>query len=88
MKKTTIFKQLLEAEEILIAPGIFDGITARLIQALGFKSGSISGAGVSNTRLGKPDIGLIGLAENVDQCRNIANCVDIPVQADADTGST
>ena len=34
MKKTTMFKQLLEAEEILIAPGIFDGITARLIQAM------------------------------------------------------
>ena len=86
MKKTTLFKQLIEAEEILIAPGIFDGITARLIQAMGFKSGTISGAGVSNSRLGKPDFGLLGLTDNVDQCRNLANCVDIPLQADADTG--
>ena len=86
MKKTTLFKQLIEAEEILIAPGIFDGITARLIQAMGFKSGTISGAGVSNSRLGKPDFGLLGLTNNVDQCRNLANCVDIPLQADADTG--
>ena len=86
MKKTTFFKQLIEAEEILIAPGIFDGITARLVQAMGFKSGTISGAGISNSRLGKPDFGLLGLTDNVDQCRNLANCVDIPLQADADTG--
>jgi len=86
MKKTTFFKQLIEAEEILIAPGIFDGITARLVQAMGFKSGTISGAGISNSRLGKPDFGLLGLADNVDQCRNLANCVEIPLQADADTG--
>ena len=86
MKKTTLFKNLIEAEEILVAPGIFDGITARLVQAMGFKSGTISGAGISNSRLGKPDIGILGLADNVDQCRNLANCVDIPLQADADTG--
>jgi len=86
MKKTTLFKQLIEAEEILIAPGIHDGITARLVQAMGFKSGTISGAGVSNSRLGKPDFGLLGLEDNVAQCRNLANCVDIPLQADADTG--
>jgi 2-methylisocitrate lyase-like PEP mutase family enzyme len=86
MKKTTLFKKLIEAEEILIAPGIFDGITARLVQAMGFKSGTISGAGISNSRLGKPDFGLLGLTDNVDQCRNLANCVDIPLQADADTG--
>lgn len=86
MEKTTLFKKLIEAEEILIAPGIFDGITARLVQMMGFKSGTISGAGISNSRLGKPDFGLLGLTDNVDQCRNLANCVDIPLQADADTG--
>lgn len=86
MKKTTLFKQLLEADEILVAPGVYDGITARLVQSMGFKTGSISGAGVSNSRMGKPDVGIMGLAENVDQCRNIANCVDIPIQADGDTG--
>jgi 2-methylisocitrate lyase-like PEP mutase family enzyme len=86
MKNTTLFKKLLNADEILIAPGIYDGITAKIVQAMGFKTASISGAGISNSRLGKPDIGVLGLADNVDQCRNIANCVDIPVQADADTG--
>ena len=86
MKKTTLFKQLLEANEILLAPGIYDGITTRFVQSMGFKTGSISGAGISNSRLGKPDVGIMGLAENVDQCRNLVNCVDIPLQADGDTG--
>ncbi len=86
MKKTTLFKKLLEAEDILVAPGVYDGITARLVQAMGFKTASISGAGISNSRLGKPDVGIMGLSENVDQCRNMVNCVDIPLQADADTG--
>ena len=86
MKKTTRFKKMLESDEILLAPGIYDGITARLVQTMGFKTGSISGAGISNSRLGKPDVGIMGLAENVDQCRNLANSVDIPLQADGDTG--
>jgi len=86
MKKTTVFKRLLEADEILLAPGIYDGITARVAQSMGFKTGAISGAGISNSRLGKPDVGIMGLAENVDQCRNLVNCVDIPLQADGDTG--
>lgn len=86
MKKTTRFRQLIEAEEILIAPGVYDGISARLVQAMGFQAGAISGAGISNTRLGRPDIGILGLADNVDHTRNIVNATDIPLQADADTG--
>ena len=86
MKKTTQFKKLLESNEILLTPGIYDGITARLAQSMGFKTGAISGAGISNSRLGMPDVGIMGLAENVDQSRNLVNCVDIPLQADGDTG--
>ena len=47
MKKTTLFRQLIEAEEILIQPGVYDGFSARLVQQMGFKAGGISGAGVS-----------------------------------------
>ena len=86
MKKTTQFKKLLESDEILLSPGIYDGITARLAQFMGFKTGAISGAGISNSRLGMSDVGIMGLAENVDQSRNLVNCVDIPLQADGDTG--
>ena len=86
MKKTTEFKKLLHADEILLAPGVYDGITARLLQSMGFKTATLTGAGISESRLGVPDVGIMGLYENLDQCRNIVNSVDIPLQADADTG--
>jgi 2-methylisocitrate lyase-like PEP mutase family enzyme len=86
MKKTTLFKQLIYDKEILVAPGIYDGFTARLVQVMGFKAANVSGAGVSESRMCFPDMGLMGLAESVDQCRNIVRCTDIPLSADADTG--
>ncbi len=86
MRKTTQFRQLIEAEEILVQPGVYDGFSARLVQQMGFKSGSISGAGLSETNLGWADVGLMGFEENLHASRNIAACVDIPLSADADTG--
>ncbi len=53
---------------------------------MGFKSATVSGAGVSESRMCVPDMGIMGLADSVDQFRNIARCVDIPLKADADTG--
>jgi 2-methylisocitrate lyase-like PEP mutase family enzyme len=84
--KTQRFRQLIEADEILIQPGIYDGFSARLVQQMGFKSAAISGAGLSETRLGWADVGLMGDEENLHASRAIAACVDIPVSADADTG--
>jgi 2-methylisocitrate lyase-like PEP mutase family enzyme len=86
MRKTTQFRQLIEAEEILVQPGVYDGFSARLVQQMGFKSGSISGAGLSETNLGWADVGLMGFEENLHASSNIAACVDIPLSADADTG--
>jgi 2-methylisocitrate lyase-like PEP mutase family enzyme len=86
MRKTTMLRQLIEAEDILIQPGVYDGFSARLVQQMGFKSGSISGAGLSETNLGWADVGLMGFEENLHASRNIAACVDIPLSADADTG--
>jgi 2-methylisocitrate lyase-like PEP mutase family enzyme len=84
--KTQRFRALIEAPEILIQPGIYDGFSARLAQQMGFKSASISGAGLSETNLGWADVGLMGYEENLHASRAIAACVDIPVSADADTG--
>ena len=86
MKKTLLYMQLLQAKEILVTVGIYDGLTARLAQAMGFKAATVSGAGISESRMCLPDMGIMGLADNVDQFRNIARCVDIPLKADADTG--
>lgn len=86
MKKTTQFRRLIEAEEILIQPGIYDGFSARLAEQMGFKSASISGAGLSESTLGWADVGLLSYEANVSRSRAIAACVDIPISADADTG--
>lgn len=80
------FRELLESDGIEVAAGVYDGISARIVEELGFATADISGAGVSNSRLGKPDIGLLDLSENVAHASHIVDAVDIPVQADADTG--
>ena len=86
MRKTTLYRQLIDAEKILVQPGCYDGFSARLLQQMGFESGSISGAGLSESTLGWADVGILSYEENVSRSRNIAACVDIPLSADADTG--
>ena len=79
-------KALLRAPTILIAPGIYDGYSARLVEQLGFKSASISGAGTSESRMEWADRGVMGLEENLANARRIADCSGLLLQADADTG--
>jgi 2-methylisocitrate lyase-like PEP mutase family enzyme len=77
---------LIRAPEILVTPGVYDGFSARLVEQLGFKTASISGAGTSESRLGWADRGLMGLEENLANARRIADCTGLLLQADADTG--
>ena len=86
MQKTSKLRALIEAPEILPMPGVFDGYSARLVEQAGFAAGFISGAGLSEALLGQPDIGLMGLETNVNACRALAACCDIPLLADGDTG--
>jgi 2-methylisocitrate lyase-like PEP mutase family enzyme len=86
MKKTIQLRKLLESPKILIAPGAYDCFSARLIQHMGFASLAVSGAGLSNSFLGLPDMGFLNLTDSVTMSRNIAASVDIPVTGDADTG--
>lgn len=86
MKKATRFRRLIEAEEILVQPVVYDGFSARLVQQIGFAAGSISGAGLSESNLGWADVGLMGYEENLHASRAIAASVDIPLSADGDTG--
>ncbi|MEP7328096.1 MAG: isocitrate lyase/PEP mutase family protein [Betaproteobacteria bacterium] len=80
------YRELLRSDELIVAPGVYDGYSLRLVAAAGYKTAATSGAAVSNTLLGIADIGVMGLRENVDHCRNLARCVDIPITADADNG--
>jgi 2-methylisocitrate lyase-like PEP mutase family enzyme len=79
-------KALINAPEILITPGIFDGFSARLVERAGFSTASISGAGTSESRLGWADRGIMGFEDNLANARRLAECTDLLLQADADTG--
>jgi 2-methylisocitrate lyase-like PEP mutase family enzyme len=86
MRKTTALRQLLASGEIVVSPGVYDGYSVRLVERAGFRTASTTGAGLVNSRLSQPDIGVMSLLENVEACRHIARSVSIPVMADADTG--
>jgi 2-methylisocitrate lyase-like PEP mutase family enzyme len=79
-------RALIEAPEILVLPGVFDGFSTRLVSRHGYAAAFITGSGVSETRLGQPDVGLMGLDENVAAARAIAACSDLLLLADGDTG--
>ncbi|MEX0280004.1 MAG: oxaloacetate decarboxylase [Arenibacterium sp.] len=76
----------LQKSSILVAPGIYDGLTAHLAEQAGFQALYLSGAAVAYTRLGRPDIGLTSVSEMTDTMALIADRVDLPVIIDADTG--
>jgi 2-methylisocitrate lyase-like PEP mutase family enzyme len=81
-----LLKQLINAGEIVVSPGVYDGYSARLVEKAGFKTASITGAGTSESRLGWADRGIMGLEENLANARRIADCTDLLLRADADTG--
>lgn len=81
-----MLREQMAAPGTIIAPGAADAMVAKLIQKTGFSVVYATGAGIANAMLGLPDIGLTTMTEMVDQCRRIADAVDIPVIADGDTG--
>ncbi|MEM7547626.1 MAG: isocitrate lyase/phosphoenolpyruvate mutase family protein [Pseudomonadota bacterium] len=79
-------KARLARKDILVAPGVYDGLTASLAEAAGFEALYLSGAAVAYTRLGRPDIGLTTASEMADTMTLIADRTALPVIIDADTG--
>ena len=86
MRATTKFRQLLKEPGIIATPGAYDCLTAKIIEGAGFSAVYMTGAGTSVARLGYPDLGLATMTEMLDNAAAIADVVDIPVIADADTG--
>ncbi len=86
MDKARRLRELLAQPGPLLCPGIYDCVSARLAEKAGFSAAAISGAGLTASLLGYPDVGLQSFSEVLGQARNIARCVDIPVTVDADTG--
>ena len=85
-QKRQALRRLMTSKSALIAPGIYDGYGARLVQNAGFQAAYMTGNGVSAALLGTPDIGQIDLTLISDHARRVAACIDIPLICDADTG--
>ncbi|HBF97243.1 MAG TPA: carboxyvinyl-carboxyphosphonate phosphorylmutase [Alphaproteobacteria bacterium] len=83
---TASLTELLDRDGIILAPGVFDGFSARLADRAGFDALYMTGYGVSASRYGLPDAGLVGLGEMVDALRMIRSVTTKPIIADADTG--
>lgn len=79
-------KKILDKEKMVVMPGCYDALSAKLIERAGIPVGFMSGFCVSSTRLGMPDTGLITYDEMQDQVRNICNVTTIPILFDGDTG--
>jgi 2-methylisocitrate lyase-like PEP mutase family enzyme len=85
MKASTKLRRLLAAEGAVVAPGAFDGLSARLIEHAGFPAVYASGGAIARST-GVPDLGLLSLTEIVDRLETMVDAVAIPIIADADTG--
>src|SRR5215218_2951234 len=76
----------LKQPSLLVAPGCYDALSALLIEQAGFRAAYLSGASIAYTRFGRPDIGLVSLAELADVVSQIRERLDLPLIVDADTG--
>jgi methylisocitrate lyase len=85
-KQTQALRALLRRPGLIIAPGVYDALSARICEMVGFEAVSHSGFGTAAATLGQPDIGLLDMTEMVRQVGSVANAVGIPVLGDADTG--
>jgi carboxyvinyl-carboxyphosphonate phosphorylmutase len=86
MRATSALRRMLNAPGLIVAPGAYDGFSARLVEAAGFTCVYMTGAGTAGSHLGQPDLGLATLTEMASNAAHIAGCVSLPVIADADTG--
>ena len=86
MRSSSVLRRLLEAPEIVVLPGAYDALSARLAERAGFAAVFTTGFGFSAAALGQPDFGLVTMSETMDRVRHIVDSVSIPVVADMDTG--
>lgn len=85
MSAVAQLREMMGASGMVVAPGAYDGITAKLVERAGFKAAYMTGAGVAATR-GYPDYGLTTLSEMADSVGLITEALSIPLIADGDTG--
>ena len=85
MNPRQTLKKLLLRNKLLVAPGCFDGLSARLVEEAGFEAAYLSGGAVARS-MGIPDIGLVTMSEAIERAAQVVSAIKIPIIADADTG--
>jgi methylisocitrate lyase len=83
---STTLRRMLDGPEIIVLPGAYDALSARLAERAGFEAMFTTGFGFSASALGQPDFGLLTMSETMDRVRHIVDAVRVPVVADMDTG--
>jgi 2-methylisocitrate lyase-like PEP mutase family enzyme len=87
MSHRTTLRERIAGGELIVAPGVFDGLSASLVGRIGFAAAYLTGAGVAASGFGLPDIGLVTQTEMVERARMLVRALgDVPLIADADTG--
>lgn len=85
-KSVSLREQLEDKNKIIVLPGVFDALSARIAEHVGFEAMFQTGYGSSAALLGMPDFGFLHAGETVDNARRIIRAVNVPVLVDADTG--
>jgi methylisocitrate lyase len=85
MQRSKKLRQLLKGKKLLVAPGAFDGLSARLVERAGFPLIYVTGGGIARS-MGYPDMGLLTMSEVLGRVKNIVDVTSVPLIADADTG--
>lgn len=86
MSHANNLRLLLDEPGVIKAPGVYDGLTARLVDQAGFSAAFLSGAGIAFSRFGRPDMGLVTASEMADSIAIIRDCIELPLIVDMDTG--
>ena len=84
--KRQIFREMLNKPGMIVAPGVHDAVTAKVVQKAGFEAFYMTGNGITASRLGVPDIGISTMSQMNEWARELNACVDIPLICDSDNG--
>ena len=82
----TRIHRVLDSVGCIAFPGVFDTLSAKIVEQVGFPMAFISGYSVAATAIGEPDLGLLTLTEMIDRARRVCMSIAIPIIVDADTG--
>lgn len=85
-RKISLRERLADTNDIIILPGVYDALTAKIAEDVGFETAFQTGYGTSASLLGMPDFGFLNAGETLENAKRIINSVNIPILVDIDTG--